>query len=147
MSLMGPSFWALPFIVNLVNMPSAHPYALHESNNHGGFLQYIWARVTIYVQSSFIVCVFFLFFCFFEIAAKDIQSSDLHYLEIHEWKLCITFIKKIFSLYYMNQRTFTFHLKATNKNIACLDGWGCRMHLLHLCRGIKLPQQVSLIWN
>ena len=28
-----------------------------------------------------------------------------------------------------------------------LVGWGCRIHRLHLCRGEKLPQRVSWIWN
>ena len=25
--------------------------------------------------------------------------------------------------------------------------WSCRIHQLHLCRGVKLPQQVSWIWH
>ena len=25
--------------------------------------------------------------------------------------------------------------------------WGCRIHQLHLCGGVRLPQQVSLIWH
>ena len=25
-------------------------------------------------------------------------------------------------------------------------GWGCRIHWLHLCRGVRLSQQVSWIW-
>ena len=26
-------------------------------------------------------------------------------------------------------------------------GWGCRIHRLHLCRGVRHPQQVSWIWQ
>ena len=26
-------------------------------------------------------------------------------------------------------------------------GWGCRIHPLYLCRGVRLPQRVSWIWH
>ena len=28
----------------------------------------------------------------------------------------------------------------------CPIGWGCRIHRLHLCRGVRLPQRVFRIW-
>ena len=37
---------------------------------------------------------------------------------------------------------FLKHVYASNSPV----GWGCRLHRLLLCRGIRLPQRVSWIW-
>ena len=34
-----------------------------------------------------------------------------------------------------------------SQEITCPVGWGCRIHRLHLCRGIRLPQWVSWTQN
>ena len=33
------------------------------------------------------------------------------------------------------------------QKIVCPVGWGCRIHQLYLCRGVRFLQQVSWIWH
>ena len=45
------------------------------------------------------------------------------------------------SMIFLNSHTHIY----TPKDVYCPVGWGCKIHRLHLCRGVRLPQQVSMI--
>ena len=38
-------------------------------------------------------------------------------------------------------------MTTTSLIFICPVSWGCRIHRFHLCRGVRLPQQVSRIWH
>ena len=47
--------------------------------------------------------------------------------------------KSIFGFYFDLHKCFTFVQSSTMSNWRDPVGWGCKIHQLHLCKGVKLP--------
>ena len=63
-------------------------------------------------------------FAYSEVVSSIVYTNSFIYIEINSFKYC--YLKLI---------------------ILGPFGWGSRIHWLHLCRGVRLPQQVSWIWH
>ena len=47
----------------------------------------------------------------------------------------------------LSHKTVVCLLDWVLQSFPCSLSWGCRIHRLHICRGVWPPQQVSLIWH
>ena len=63
---------------------------------------------------------------------KQQHQSKLYWRQIFPHKESLVFFKNIILIY---------------KNTFCPVGWGCRIHRLLLCRGVRTSQRLSWIWH
>ena len=74
--------------------------------------------------------------CYFNISLTHIPCSELSFrgpkLGPHHFLILSTFF-----LVYLS--------KMVSKQFSCLVSWGCRIHWLHLCRGVRPPPLTSVL--
>ena len=62
--------------------------------------------------------------------------SSIFYFRYHITYICYFVAPYLFSL---SHSWYLWYLLVTWNHIVCPVGWGCRIHQLHLCRGVRHP--------
>ena len=78
-----------------------------------------------------------------------VQLKDYNYIGIVTWNHIIH-IHELYQLFVLDRFGWVLwhinHCWLFTTKSSCLVGWDCRIHQLHLCRGVRLPQWMSWIW-
>ena len=80
----------------------------------------------------------YIFVIYFSILLKSKSDSFFFWIIIFLWRVIdlIGFKSEISKSFFI-----------WNKYKCCSVGWGCRIHRLHFCRGVRPRQWVSCIWH
>ena len=107
------------------------------------FIYWFFLRTFLSVFSFFLSFhVFSLFYVGFSWVFFYFCSFFLSF--ILSFFFCFSCLPLFFSLLPSSVLYFYSYVTAT-QNLFCLVGWGCRIHWLHLCRGVDPPPLTSVL--